>query len=185
MGCDRYPPHLSEQLIPEVGQPLIPEVGQPIGWNPTSQKKMGDGKWCAVGVPAKNWHLRDYCGAYQDTHVERFLSKSDVGSRALPSSRTTSRIKVLTYNLYWWNLFKNQKGLNGKAGKNIAAFAKDEPFDLMGFQECEDVSWPLRDAKAAGVTDDYTTIAWAVSPFNIAVAIRTSVFDIKAQGKWR
>jgi endonuclease/exonuclease/phosphatase (EEP) superfamily protein YafD len=69
------------------------------------------------------------------------------------------------------------------AGKNIAKAAESEAFDLMAFQECEDVSWPLRDAKNAGVVDDYATIVWNVKPFMTAVAIRTSVFDILAQGK--
>lgn len=89
-------------------------------------------------------------------------------------------MKVLTYNLYWWNLFKNQGGLNGAAGKNIAAYAKDEPFDLMGFQECEDVTWPLRDAKNAGMTDEFTTI---LGRHATAIAYRTNAFTHLGDGQ--
>jgi len=101
-------------------------------------------------------------------------------SRSLLSPRVDSNVKVLTYNLYWWNLFNQRKGNNGEAGKNIAAFAKDAPFDLMGFQECEDVSWPLRDAKSAGMGDDYTTI---VGRYATAIAYRTSAFTQLATGQ--
>jgi len=106
--------------------------------------------------------LKDYCGTGDSS-----------SSRSLQPPRADSNVKVLTYNLWWWNLFKQRKGNNGEAGKNIAAFAKDAPFDLMGFQECEDVSWPLRDAKSAGMSDEYTTI---VGRYATAIAYRTSAF---------
>lgn len=43
------------------------------------------------------------------------------------------------------------------AGKNMAAYAKDVPYDLMGFQECEDLGRVLKDAGDAGMgkPEDY------------------------------
>eukprot|EP00928_Gymnodinium_smaydae_P015676 TRINITY_DN15804_c0_g2_i1.p1 TRINITY_DN15804_c0_g2~~TRINITY_DN15804_c0_g2_i1.p1 ORF type:complete len:547 (+),score=71.76 TRINITY_DN15804_c0_g2_i1:78-1718(+) len=48
------------------------------------------------------------------------------------------RVKVLSYNLFWWNLFGINHGNNGSAGKLIQEHSKPELFDFMGFQECED-----------------------------------------------
>lgn len=62
------------------------------------------------------------------------------------------------------------------AGKNIAAFAKDVPFDLMGFQECEDITWPLKDA---GMTDDFATYQYKMA---VALAYRKSTFDELGRG---
>jgi len=106
--------------------------------------------------------------------VERFLSAGVSAAEV-----AAPRIKVLTYNLYWWNLFGQGGGRGGVAGKNIANYSKDEPFDLMGFQECEDVAWPLRDAKAAGMPGDYATI---VGQHAIALAYRKEAFDLLEQG---
>jgi endonuclease/exonuclease/phosphatase (EEP) superfamily protein YafD len=50
----------------------------------------------------------------------------------------------------------------------------------MGFQECEDVSWPLKDAKAAGMKDDFTTI---VTRHATAMAYRTSAFTHLEDGQ--
>jgi hypothetical protein len=52
---------------------------------------------------------------------------------------------VLTYNLFWWNLFGQRGGNGGSAGRLIKG-ANNPAFDFMGFQECDDIWWPLRDA---------------------------------------
>lgn len=154
-----------------------PAPGQPIGWNPTS-KTVGTGKWCQVGVPEATWNLKDYCASSQVVAedglvAERFLS-ANVSQPPGPA-----RIKVLTYNLYWWNLFEQHKGNNGEAGKNIAAYAQNQTFDLMGFQECEDVAWPLRDATAAGMRGNWATL---VGKYATAIAYRTEAFDLLEKG---
>lgn len=157
--------------------PPIPAVGQPIGWNPSSQQ-VGTGQWCAVGKPAPGWNLQDYCGASaQQDNVLRFLSSED---STVAAASTAAQIKVLTYNLYWWNLFKEGKGRDGMAGKNMAAFAKDMTYDLMGFQECEDVSWPLRDAKAAGMTGNFEPMAWDHA---ICLVYNSDTFDLITKGQ--
>jgi hypothetical protein len=85
--------------------------------------------------------------------------------------------------LYWWNLFgpkpKGREGADGIAGKNMAKFAKDVPYDLIGFQECEDITWPLKDAKAAGMTDEFVTFPYKMA---VALAYRKSVFEELSRG---
>lgn len=45
---------------------------------------------------------------------------------------------MLTYNLFWWNLFGLKKGNGNSAGNLIRSNMQPLPFDFMGFQECED-----------------------------------------------
>mmetsp|Transcript_71652 Transcript_71652/g.232987 ORF Transcript_71652/g.232987 Transcript_71652/m.232987 type:complete len:155 (-) Transcript_71652:1230-1694(-) len=45
------------------------------------------------------------------------------------------KVRVLTYNLNWWDLFGMQGGNNGSAGKLIGWHARrGVPFDFMGFR---------------------------------------------------
>jgi hypothetical protein len=53
----------------------------------------------------------------------------------VPADAAPTRVKVLSYNLYWWKLFKTEHGNWGSAGKLIAASSVDEDFDLVAFQE--------------------------------------------------
>jgi len=68
------------------------------------------------------------------------------------------RIKAITYNLFWWNLFGQRGGNGGSAGKLVKGAAGDEPFDLAGFQECDDPNWIMGDAGMPG--DDYDYVRW-------------------------
>merc|ERR1712226_1445914 len=68
------------------------------------------------------------------------------------------RVKALTYNLFWWNLFGRRRGNGGSAGRLVKKAAEDEHFDIAGFQECDDPSWIMRDA---GMSDDeYDYVRW-------------------------
>lgn len=51
-------------------------------------------------------------------------------------------IKVLSFNLFWWSLFKERGG--GEAGHLIAINEQGVPFDFMGFQECDSVTQVLQ-----------------------------------------
>jgi hypothetical protein len=67
-----------------------------------------------------------------------------------PGSGPTS-IRALSYNLYWWYLFRLHKGNGDSAGRLIGA-NMEPPFDVMGFQECEDPRWLL---EPVGLMDQY------------------------------
>ncbi|CAE8728165.1 unnamed protein product [Polarella glacialis] len=62
-------------------------------------------------------------------------------------------VKVLSYNLFWWNLFKIHGGL--QASKLLKANSEPRAYDVMGFQECED---PDKVLAPAGLQDQYTMI---------------------------
>lgn len=86
-----------------------------------SGSRIGTG-WCSAEVPASLWNLKSgNCG--KDTEV-----------------------KVLTYNLFWWNLYGQRGGNGGSASRLIKEHG---PFDIMGFQECDD---PWRVLNEAGLS---------------------------------
>jgi len=60
-------------------------------------------------------------------------------------------VKVMSYNLYWWYLF-DKKHNDHTAGQLIKESAKDEPYDVIGFQECNE---PYRVLWDAGLDSDY------------------------------
>mmetsp|Transcript_147956 Transcript_147956/g.368723 ORF Transcript_147956/g.368723 Transcript_147956/m.368723 type:complete len:389 (-) Transcript_147956:97-1263(-) len=87
------------------------------------------------------------------------------------------QVKVLTYNLEWWSLFEQLGGLGGSAGKLIAAAGKPQPFDIMGFQECQD---PFRVLTDAGLLPRYTAVQGAAG---LCFAYMTASWTALAQGE--
>jgi len=85
------------------------------------------------------------------------------------------QVKVLTYNLFWWSLFRKRGGNGGSASRLIAAHM-DPPFDLMGFQECEDL-W--RVLAEAGLLDQYNVIK---GPYAKCMAFRKTGWFQLANG---
>mmetsp|Transcript_41465 Transcript_41465/g.115229 ORF Transcript_41465/g.115229 Transcript_41465/m.115229 type:complete len:300 (-) Transcript_41465:195-1094(-) len=86
-------------------------------------------------------------------------------------------VRVLTYNLFWWNLFGIRHGNGGSASRLIAASG---PFDMMGFQECEDVARVLNDA---GLSGQYGFFAGDGSKTSaICMAYRRSSWLLLGQG---
>jgi len=91
----------------------------------TGGGRVGSG-WCRAEVPARWWHLK----------------KGGCGGR--------TRLKVLTYNLFWWNLY-GLRGGNGDSASNL--IKHNGPYDVMGFQECDD-PWRVLNAAGLGGTHD-------------------------------
>jgi len=81
-----------------------------------------------------------------------------------------TQIKVLSYNLFWWNLFRQRRGNGNSAGKLISA---NGPYDIMGFQECEDVQRVLRDS---GLQSSHGVAVAAGKPLNMAIAYKRSAW---------
>jgi endonuclease/exonuclease/phosphatase family metal-dependent hydrolase len=114
---------------------------------------ISDGSWCQASLP-DNFNLN---------------TCNSIGAPL--------EVKILTYNLYWWNLFGIHHGAGGSAGKLIASATKNsKAFDLMGFQECEDINRVLKDA---GMKDEYETV---VGPHSIAVAYRKASWTALKHG---
>jgi len=83
-------------------------------------------------------------------------------------------LKVLSYNLFWWNLFGVRGGNGGSAGALIAQSSQTEAYDLMGFQECQNVGLVLRDA---GLSDDYTGLQWSDGDIALGLAFHKGRFE--------
>merc|ERR1712194_584529 len=97
---------------PEVEARSLPSLGK-IGWPSDGPIKASD-LWCKINVPAADWRL-----------------KTCPGDGALS-------VKMISYNLFWWNLFSRHDGGGKSAGKLIARTSGDDLYDFMGFQECDD-----------------------------------------------
>jgi endonuclease/exonuclease/phosphatase family metal-dependent hydrolase len=86
-------------------------------------------------------------------------------------------IKVLTYNLWWWNLYGQRGGNHNSAGKLIM---NNGPYDIIGFQEIDDAPRILRDAGLAGTHHMVEKKGW---PHNkIAIAYKHTTWDKLAEG---
>lgn len=111
--------------------------------------------WCQAEAPAANWSLFDRGCA------------------------PGLRVKVLTYNLFWWNLFGVRGGNGGSAGALIAASQAQEPFDILAFQECQDVYRVLGDA---GLRGSYTGLQLSDGDIALGLAYRTSRWTQLSRG---
>jgi hypothetical protein len=120
-----------------------PEAGSDA---PTGECKVGGDKWCAATVPDADFSLKT-CPALN------------------------MRIKAITYNLFWWNLFGQRHGNGGSAGTLVKNAADDEPFDLAGFQECDDPNWIMGDAGMS--SEDYDYVRWGSN----TLAFKKTRFD--------
>jgi len=148
-----------EHLLLQVGRPgerpALALIQEPLSWR-TSGQTSGDGQWCQASAPAADWSLK----------------------RCSADGGQSREVKVLTYNLFWWNLFGSyfRNGNGGSAGKLIAANGMGAPYDFMGFQECDDVGRVLADA---GLEQEYAAVG---GQHAVAIAYRTSEWRLLSQG---
>eukprot|EP00929_Paragymnodinium_shiwhaense_P057836 TRINITY_DN2896_c0_g1_i5.p1 TRINITY_DN2896_c0_g1~~TRINITY_DN2896_c0_g1_i5.p1 ORF type:complete len:426 (+),score=61.34 TRINITY_DN2896_c0_g1_i5:92-1369(+) len=108
----------------------------PIGY-PSSEQTSGRGQWCEIAKPPTTWSALKTC----------------------PEATGELNVKVLAYNLFWWNLFGQRGGEDGRAGKKIATTSGPEEYDFIGFQECDSTDWVMGDAKRHGLSGDYGTLS--------------------------
>lgn len=85
-------------------------------------------------------------------------------------------VKILTYNLFWWSLFQARRGNGNSAGKLIQA-NMDPPFDVMGFQECENPDAVLG---PVGLLDQYQAFQ---GPHAICMAYNKKAWELLANGE--
>merc|ERR1712151_1343223 len=91
-------------------------------------------------------------------------------------------VKVLNYNLFWWNLFERRHGEDGRAGRKIASTSQPEEYDFMGFQECKDVNRVMNDAKRHGLSGDYDTLSLVKDGRALGLAYLKSRWNLIASG---
>jgi len=89
------------------------------------------------------------------------------------------QVKILTYNLFWWNLFDRRGGDGRSAGKLIAQTSGPDEYDIMAFQECDDRLRILNDARAEGLLGDYDALDGGNA---IALAYRIDKWRLLDQG---
>mmetsp|Transcript_136693 Transcript_136693/g.354402 ORF Transcript_136693/g.354402 Transcript_136693/m.354402 type:complete len:509 (+) Transcript_136693:712-2238(+) len=133
------------------------KASQYIGFPATSKVK-AQGLWCAVPMPPDDWNLK---------------------SCPLSAGAPQTTVKVLTYNLFWWNLFKKHDGSGRSAGKLIAETSGPEEYDIMAFQECDDRHRVLEDARLSGLSGEYEALDGGHA---VALAYRKSRWTLKAHG---
>lgn len=118
------------------------------GWHPKAEQA-GHPHWCSVNVAHPGWR-----------------------PNSCPSVTGDLEVRVLSYNLFWWNLFGLRGGMWGSAGNLIRDAGN---LDILGFQECEDVRRVIADA---GLSDSFE-----VQPgiHSVANAWRRSVWEVLAR----
>lgn len=128
--------------------------GQVVGFR-ASEQFIGGNNWCRAEVPASDWNLQSCSGGHQPR----------------------VRVKVLTYNLFWWNLFSLRGGNGRSSGRLLHDAGFPDPFDFMGFQECDDVSRVMADA---GLKGTYDTVQGSHA---LGMAFRREAWQLLAQGE--
>eukprot|EP00434_Breviolum_minutum_P037935 symbB.v1.2.033639.t1/scaffold4202.1/size44672/5 len=124
-------------------------------WNTTHPKcprpchVPAPGSWCQNRVAPTLWH---------------------------PTPGSPMTIKVLSYNLFWWHLFKVEGGRGGSAGHLIRSTSQP-PYDVMGFQECED---PERVLAPGGLSQEYEAFQ---GNHAICMAYRKDTWSLIAKGE--
>jgi len=106
VGLCAAPPRSSSAVV------VIPD--EPYGYKQGADT-FGHWGWCVANAPLPGWNLNGGAQCNKGPAVN---------------------IKVLTYNLFWWNLFGLRHGMWKSAGKLIR---NTGPYDVIGFQECDDI----------------------------------------------
>jgi len=130
----------------------------PMGWpQQTKDWYEAEGDWCQIKPPMDDW-------------------KPDLTTC---EQQVTNIVKVLTYNLFWWNLFGQNGGRDKSAGKLISSSSGPESYDVMAFQECDNRSRILQDAVSSGLPDEYEALDGGRA---IAIAYRKTRWELLEWG---
>mmetsp|Transcript_29628 Transcript_29628/g.91206 ORF Transcript_29628/g.91206 Transcript_29628/m.91206 type:complete len:462 (-) Transcript_29628:265-1650(-) len=65
------------------------------------------------------------------------------------------KAKILSYNLFWWNLYEDRGSNGNSAGWLIKGSMQDRPYDFMGFQECKN---PWSVLSPVGLLQEYNVL---------------------------
>jgi len=85
----------------------------------------------------------------------------------LLETAASGQITIVSYNLYWWNVKQN-----GRWDSLHERIQGERPFDLIGFQECEDVASVLQNSGLTGFAlyegpfPNPAPLAWDINAFS-------------------
>jgi len=175
-----------EAPLPGTSYPNTPAWRSP--WSTASVKEEGkDEEEHGAGAPKQHDRQEKHGEAQKKHEKERHEDPPPPGCDAddhLPEmwahqGGKEAVFKVLTYNLFWWSLFGERDGDHDKAAHLIEKAAKSRAFDLMGFQECEDVARVL---EPAGLKDTYYVFSGSGKTEAICIAASKASFDLLSHG---
>jgi len=90
------------------------------------------------------------------------------------------KVRLLSYNLYWWSLMAIRATNGGAPFKIIDDSARSMPYDLMAFQECEDPQFVL---EKAGLLEDYMSFGGlGTITTAICMAFRRKSWELLSHG---
>jgi hypothetical protein len=155
-----------------------------VGGTPGKCNNWVDSKWAnrkVICSPKAKWAVSGHTVAH-DCYRNEFRVEIPAPHFTLknPSCSGTSGsldVKVLTYNLWWWNLYGHRGGNDNSAGKLIM---NNGPFDVIGFQEIDDAERILRDAGMAHTHSMVKKHGWPHN--NVAIAYMHTVWDKVDEG---
>jgi len=151
---------------------------------PWENCQTGLGGACCSGTITTDIKECEKCKGQWITLPQSICDKGHSYEKPLPyiwnytkAGKKRTRVKILSYNLFWWHLFDKKNGEGGKAGKLIKKSADKLPFDFMGFQEC---TQPYRVLFDAGLDKEFA--AWHTNQ-NICIAYRKKVWELLKKGE--
>lgn len=148
------PPRAPRPQAGGAGGPVLLEQSSAANSTKAEQLKAAD----AQGVGARG------LVSSEEDFAQRVTATDDEGSCV--------QIKVLTYNLHWWNLYDKRGGDEGSASKLIAA---SQP-DLVACQECKDITRVLHEGS---MQESHAAIR---GPHALGVAYKKDTFEVLSQG---
>lgn len=125
---------------------------------------------------------------YQAVHTQN-LFNCEAGELPQPPAPATGgaqvEVRVITYNLFWWNLF--DKVCTGELhcykehpeGNGATELLREQGpvFDAMAFQECMDLQYVM---EMAGMADEYTVFD---GEQEICMAYKTASWSLESRGQ--
>lgn len=181
-------------------RPGVPECWLKGGIRHQTKQKDGMVSASIPGRAQPGPHSTPYLLNYQAVHTPNYFNCKATEPPLIGGASTTgppTQLTVLTYNLFWWNLFdKGQagelhayRGTTGNTGtQHLAQIARDA--DIMAFQECMDLKWTLNRAGFEGLFRIFEgaqeiCMAFREERWSLLGRGQTSVAEDKPTSYWR
>eukprot|EP00929_Paragymnodinium_shiwhaense_P100359 TRINITY_DN6261_c0_g2_i1.p1 TRINITY_DN6261_c0_g2~~TRINITY_DN6261_c0_g2_i1.p1 ORF type:complete len:739 (-),score=185.19 TRINITY_DN6261_c0_g2_i1:155-2371(-) len=104
-------------------------------WYPGLTNTTPIARWQAFTFKNSHGQCPPPCSAHARSNLCKPVPAPTLWKPRMP--KKTFDVKILSYNLFWWNLFRMRHGSHNSAARLIDENNFPYPFDVMGFQECE------------------------------------------------